>query len=243
MSNNYDDNDVTFRICAVLPASGTGSRMAMQIPKQYYEIAGKPLLMYTVEAFDKISWIEKVVIVVPEDYVEYTKQLIKTHNIRRAVVATGSQTRHRSIYNGLTALKMNGSDPPDVVIIHDAVRPLVNEDILRSVAMAAMIYGAAGCTRPLVSTVIKASEDNILDHSLQRSQYRASETPQAFQYDVIKEAYDKCTDYDFDYGTECLHLANKYTDSTVKLVDGPPSLWKITYKKDLYAFEGIIKGL
>ncbi|CAB4039501.1 Hypothetical predicted protein, partial [Paramuricea clavata] len=73
------------------------------------------------------------------------------------------------------------------------------------------------------------------------SKFVASEMPQAFQYDVILNAYRKCTQDDFDFGTECLHLAFKYSSVRAFLIDGPDYLWKVTYKKDIFAAEGIIK--
>ncbi|NXU70587.1 ISPD cytidylyltransferase, partial [Oreotrochilus melanogaster] len=100
---------------------------------------------------------------------------------------------------------------------------------------------AAGAIRPLVSTVIASAADGCLDHSLERARYRASEMPQAFLFDIIYKAYQQCTDYDLDYGTECLHLALKYCKTNAKLVEGTADLWKVTYKRDLYAAESIIK--
>ncbi|NXX11414.1 ISPD cytidylyltransferase, partial [Podargus strigoides] len=100
---------------------------------------------------------------------------------------------------------------------------------------------AAGAICPLVSTVIASAADGCLDHSLERAKYRASEMPQAFLFDIIYEAYRQCTDYDLDYGTECLHLALKYCKTNAKLVEGTADLWKVTYKRDLYAAESIIK--
>lgn len=128
-----------------------------------------------------------------------------------------------------------------MVILHDAVRPFVDEQTLRSVTMAANNNGAAGMIRPLSSTVVAQSCDGFLDHSLDRSKFRASEMPQAFKYEVIQKAYMKCTEYDFDCGTECLHLAQKYADTNAVLIDGPEFLWKVTYRKDLYSAEGVLK--
>uniref|UniRef100_A0AAV2MGJ5 D-ribitol-5-phosphate cytidylyltransferase C-terminal domain-containing protein n=1 Tax=Knipowitschia caucasica TaxID=637954 RepID=A0AAV2MGJ5_KNICA len=107
--------------------------------------------------------------------------------------------------------------------------------------MAEMVPQAAGAIRPLVSTVIAASSDGFLDHSLERVKYRASEMPQGFTYKVISQAYQRCTDHDLDFGTECLHLALQYCGTNAKLIEGPPNLWKVTYRRDLAAAESIIK--
>ncbi|NWX19611.1 ISPD cytidylyltransferase, partial [Aegotheles bennettii] len=194
----------------------------------------------------RIGWISNIIVVVSPENIETMKSIIEKYGHKRVMIAQGGITRHRSIFNGLKVFAENKFSShllqkPEVVIIHDAVRPFVEEDILSKVVMAAKEHGAAGAIRPLVSTVIASAADGSLDHSLERSRYRASEMPQAFLFDIIYEAYQQCTDYDLDYGTECLHLALKYCKTNAKLVDGPADLWKVTYKRDLYAAESIIK--
>ncbi|XP_053118912.1 D-ribitol-5-phosphate cytidylyltransferase isoform X2 [Hemicordylus capensis] len=233
-------------VAAVLPAGGSGERMGGATPKQFCALLGRPLLSYTVGAIERISWISDIVVVVSPENVEIMKSIIKKYGHKRTSVVEGGKTRHRSIFNGLKIFEKNnclGSSlhKPEVVIIHDAVRPFVEEDILFKVVMAAKGRGAAGAIRPLVSTVIASSADGCLDHSLDRAKYRASEMPQAFLFDIIYQAYRQSSDYDLDYGTECLHLALKYSKTSAKLVEGPPDLWKVTYKRDLYAAESLIK--
>ncbi|XP_032729820.1 D-ribitol-5-phosphate cytidylyltransferase isoform X2 [Lontra canadensis] len=177
---------------------------------------------------------------------EAMKGIIQKYKHQRISLVEAGVTRHRSIFNGLRALAEDQPNSklskPEVVIIHDAVRPFVEEDVLLKVVTAAKEHGAAGAVRPLVSTVISPSADGRLDHSLERARHRASEMPQAFLFDVIYEAYQQCSDYDLEFGTECLQLALKYGHVNAKLVEGSPDLWKVTYKRDLYAAESIIKG-
>uniref|UniRef100_A0A8B9C226 D-ribitol-5-phosphate cytidylyltransferase n=1 Tax=Anser brachyrhynchus TaxID=132585 RepID=A0A8B9C226_9AVES len=194
----------------------------------------------------RVSWISDIIVVVSPENIETMKSIIEKYGHKRVTVVKGGITRHRSIFNGLKVFAENQSSnrllqKPEVVIIHDAVRPFVEEDILLKVVMAAKEHGAAGAIRPLVSTVIASGEDGCLDHSLERARYRASEMPQAFLFDIIYQAYQQCTDHDLDYGTECLHLALKYCKTNAKLVEGTADLWKVTYKRDLYAAESIIK--
>ncbi|XP_032036890.1 D-ribitol-5-phosphate cytidylyltransferase isoform X2 [Aythya fuligula] len=194
----------------------------------------------------RVSWISDIIVVVSPENIETMKSIIEKYGHKRVTVVKGGITRHRSIFNGLKVFAENQSSnrllqKPEVVIIHDAVRPFVEEDILLKVVTAAKDHGAAGAIRPLVSTVIASGEDGCLDHSLERARYRASEMPQAFLFDIIYQAYQQCTDHDLDYGTECLHLALKYCKTNAKLVEGTADLWKVTYKRDLYAAESIIK--
>ncbi|XP_012925755.1 isoprenoid synthase domain-containing protein isoform X5 [Heterocephalus glaber] len=176
---------------------------------------------------------------------ETMKSIIQKYQHKGISLVEAGATRHRSIFNGLKALAGDQAycrlSRPEVVIIHDAVRPFFEEDDLLKVVRAAREHGAAGATRPLVSTVISPSTEGCLDHSLERARYRASEMPQAFLFDVIYEAYQQCSGYDLEFGTECLQLALKYCHANAKLVEGSPDLWKVTYKRDLYAAESIIK--
>ncbi|XP_067147725.1 D-ribitol-5-phosphate cytidylyltransferase isoform X1 [Apteryx mantelli] len=231
---------------AVLPAGGSGERLGSATPKQFCAVHGRPLVSYAVRAIERISWISDIIVVVSPENIETMKTIIQKYGHKRVTVVKGGITRHRSIFNGLKVFAENEFSKyllqkPEVVVIHDAVRPFVEEDILLEVVMAAKEHGAAGAIRSLVSTVIASSADGFLDHSLERARYRASEMPQAFLFDIIYQAYQQCTDYDLDYGTECLHLALKYCKIKAKLIEGTADLWKVTYKRDLYAAESIIK--
>ncbi|XP_074538720.1 D-ribitol-5-phosphate cytidylyltransferase isoform X2 [Halichoeres trimaculatus] len=238
---------VDFPVSVVLPAGGTGERTGLQTPKQFCKFLGRPLISYTVQAFERVSWIQSIVVVVAKEHMDLMMDIVQRFQHRKVRVVPGGSTRHRSICNGVLALGGEGegeaaaADRPKVVIIHDAVRPFVEEDFLCEIAMAAKEQGAAGAIRPLVSTVIATTAEGYLDHSLERAKYRASEMPQGFTYDVIHQAYQRCTESDFEFGTECLHLALQYCGTNAKLIQGPPTLWKVTYKRDLAAAESIIK--
>ncbi|XP_005076272.1 D-ribitol-5-phosphate cytidylyltransferase isoform X1 [Mesocricetus auratus] len=232
-------------VAAVLPAGGCGERMGVRTPKQFCRVLGRPLISYTLQALERVCWIKDIVVAVTRENMEEMRNIIQRYGHKRVSLAEAGATRHRSIFNGLKALAEDQPDgkltKPEVVIIHDAVRPFVDEDILLRVVIAANEHGAAGAIRPLVSTVISPSADGCLDHSLDRAQHRASEMPQAFLFDVIYDAYQQCSDYDLEFGTECLQLALKYCHTKAKLLEGSPDLWKVTYKQDLYAAESMIK--
>ncbi|XP_039188763.1 D-ribitol-5-phosphate cytidylyltransferase [Crotalus tigris] len=233
-------------VAAVLPAGGSGERLGGSTPKQFCLMLGRPLISYTVQAIERINWISDVVVVVSSENIEIMKSIIRKYGHERTTVVEGGLTRHRSIFNGLKVFVKGNTfcapfHKPEIIVIHDAVRPFVEEDILFKVVMAAKEHGAAGAIRPLVSTVIASTTDGCLDHSLDRAKYRASEMPQAFLFDKIHQAYLQCSDYDLDYGTECLHLALKYSKINAKLIEGSPDLWKVTYKWDLFAADCLIK--
>ncbi|XP_056142757.1 D-ribitol-5-phosphate cytidylyltransferase isoform X2 [Lampris incognitus] len=232
---------VDFPVAVVLPAGGTGERTGLQTPKQFCTFLNRPLISYTIQAFERVPWIETIVVVISEESTDLMTDIIYRFQHRKVRVVQGGSTRHRSICNGVQALNQGPVRKPKVVIIHDGVRPFVEEELLYKITMAAKEQGAAGAIRPLVSTVIATTSEGFLDHSLDRAKYRASEMPQGFLYDVIYQAYQRCSESDFEFGTECLHLALQYCGTNAKLIEGPPTLWKVTYKRDLAAAESIIK--
>ncbi|XP_031135395.1 D-ribitol-5-phosphate cytidylyltransferase isoform X2 [Sander lucioperca] len=186
-------SSVDFLVSVVLPAGGTGERTGLQTPKQFCSFLGRPLISYTIQAFERVSWIQSIVVVVAKENMDLMTDIVQRFQHKKVRAVPGGSTRHRSICNGVRALGDGEEERPKVVIIHDAVRPFVDEDLLYKIAMAAEEQGAAGAIRPLVSTVIATTSEGYLDHSLERAKYRASEMPQGFTYDVICQAYQKVT--------------------------------------------------
>ncbi|MBN3298052.1 ISPD cytidylyltransferase, partial [Amia calva] len=222
-----------FPVAVVLPAGGSGERTGLATPKQFCTFLGRPLISYTIQAFERVTWVKNIVIVVANESLDLMKNIIQKHGHKKVKVVLGGPTRHRSIFNGLRVFMESQDDSqltkPKVVVIHDAVRPFMEEEFLLKIANAAKEHGAAGAIRPLVSTVIATTSEGYLDHSLERTKYRASEMPQAFLFDTIYQAYQQCTEYDFEFGTECLHLVLQYCGTNAKLVEGPPTLWKVRF--------------
>ncbi|CAL1531226.1 unnamed protein product [Lymnaea stagnalis] len=226
----------------ILPAAGTSERMKNSIAKQFLKILGRHIIAYTVDSFHRIPRIRHIIITVNSNHVESTQKLMTSYGFDKTIVTSGGETRHRSIFCGVKALQqLPGYSGSSIVIIHDAARPFVPEHITLKVAESAHLFGAAGVTRPLVSTVIRGGTDGKLTDALDRRLYRNSEMPQAFRLDIIANAYEKSSEDDFNFGTECLLLAMKYSDCQAFLVEGTDDLWKVTYQKDLYSMESIVK--
>ncbi|XP_060052132.1 D-ribitol-5-phosphate cytidylyltransferase isoform X4 [Erinaceus europaeus] len=181
-------------VAAVLPAGGSGERMGVPTPKQFCPILERPLISYTLQALERVPWIKDIVVSVTGENMGTMNDIIQRYQHKHISLVEAGVTRHRSIFNGLKALADQSNaklSKPEVVIIHDAVRPFVEEDVLLKVVTAAKEHGAAGAIRPLVSTVISPSANGCLDCSLDRDRYRASEMPQAFLFDVIYGAYQQ----------------------------------------------------
>lgn len=223
----------------VLPAAGIGDRLGSTIPKQFVDVCGKPVISYTIDSLNSISWISRIVAPIPVAWRDFANKLKMKYGYAKVEFIDGREARHESIYAGLKALSCRDSD---IVIVHDAVRPFLEETFLAEVVSAAVKYGASGAIRPLVSTVIKGTSDGFMESSLVRNNFRESHTPQAFTYGLITNAYEVCSAEDFRHGTECLELVQKYCDVSPKLIDGPEYLWKVTHKKDLVLMENIIRA-
>ncbi|KAG1681272.1 D-ribitol-5-phosphate cytidylyltransferase [Nymphon striatum] len=228
------------KISVIIPAAGNGERAGGIVPKQLFKIMDKPILEHTIEMFCRISTIEEIIIVQRSDHNDVISKIVENLSKKydKSIFAVnGSSTRHRSISIGLKAL----SKSADVVIIHDSVRPLINEAIVLEIASWALKDGACGIVRPLVSTVVSSNSKGYLKSSLNRLEYHASEMPQGFKMNLIKSAYDKCDEHDYEFGTECLHLVHKYCAVSPKLIETEFDLWKVTHPRDLFSVDRLIK--
>ncbi|XP_071788429.1 D-ribitol-5-phosphate cytidylyltransferase-like [Asterias amurensis] len=251
-----------FRVFAILPAAGCGERTGLDIPKQYCDVLGRPLIVYTLECFQRIPWVEKVLLVIASDREEYMKELVSRYKLTKVDLVHGGPDRHCSIQNGVKhlrdcVLERAEDGEPDrevgrrstplteeepVVIVHDATRPFADEDILLKVTLAAKKHRAAGAVLPLVSTILESDSHDVLVQSLTRSKFRESHTPQAFTWTTLEASYSKISEHDLEHGTEVLDLAFKHTGCRAKLVKAPDYVWKVTFKKDFMAAENFIKA-
>lgn len=278
----FDD----INIVAIIPGAGSGERLKSDLnpvpqPKQFIEISGYPVLYHTIKGFLDLIYVNKIIVSIQDEHKQlFNDTILKLFNkddIAKVDMVSGGHTRHRSIANGVRYFD-NSPKKPDIVIIHDAVRPFIvgNEPIrlyrikndhiknlgpadhlirqhdnflpdhhsilIHELIENAIKFGAVGPVCNLTSTILSVTDDGFLNETLERKKYRSSEMPQVFKYAIIKDAYDKCSEYDYDHGTECLDLAMKYGGARIKFIEGDPGLlWKITYFKDLFASEAMVK--
>lgn len=223
------------KVSAVVPAAGASTRVGLPQLKQFWPLDRLPLVSWTIRTLLESYPFLEIVVAFPPDSSSEDKRVISQIDEQRVRIVEGGSSRHHSIYRCLE--KLNDCD---IVVVHDAVRPFVEKKDLINVIEAAAVHGAAGCVNNLVDTVLEPDDKGFLKRVLMRSDYVASVTPQAFQYDVLAKGYQFADREELEKGTECLNLA-LMAGSKVKLVSGSPNLWKVTYKKDLLAAEGIFK--
>lgn len=173
---------------AIIVAGGVGERFGGEIPKQYQLIAGKPLLAWTIERFEKAKTIDEIAVVTAEDYLLHVNNQIvnKFKFAKVSKIVPGGENRTESVYKGLESLPLSTG----FVAVHDAVRPLVKTEDIDLVVAEAHKHRAAILGRPVAETVKRVRDDLILA-TVDRQNLFLAETPQVFQHDLLKEAYKK----------------------------------------------------
>ena len=220
---------------AVVVAAGKGTRMNMDINKQYIDIDGIPLLARTLKVFEDCSLIDEVVLVVNNNDMFYCKEnVVEAYDLKKVkfLVAGGAQ-RQDSVYNGLCQV----NNEAEIVVIHDGARPFITEEIIEECIEAAQEYGAATAAVPVKDTIKSADEDGFVKKTLERSTLWAVQTPQAFLKDIIMKAHKKAAEDGF-YGTDDTVLVERM-GMPVRVVMGSYNNIKITTREDLIFAEAL----
>ncbi len=222
---------------AIIVAGGSGTRFGAELPKQFLELAGRPILMRTIEAFgescEKGDTSLDVIVTLPADQMDLWQQLCEKYAfaLPHRVVA-GGETRWHSVKNALAAVADIAD--VDVIAVHDGVRPLATVGLICRVLDAARRDGAAIPVVPLNDSVRQVAGDT--SHALDRSSLRAVQTPQAFDARLLLDAYHQPFDPTFTDDASVVERAGH----RVTLVDGDPRNLKITRPMDLALAEYLL---
>ena len=225
------------RTIAIIVAGGSGTRFGAQLPKQFLELAGRPILMRTIEAFGESCETGDtsldVIVTLPADQMDLWQQLCEkcAFSLPHRVVA-GGETRWHSVKNALAAV--GDITDVDVIAVHDGVRPLATAGLIGRVLDAARRDGAAIPVVPLNDSVRQVAGDT--SHALDRSSLRAVQTPQAFDARLLLDAYHQPFDPTFTDDASVVERAGH----RVTLVDGDPVNLKITRPMDLALAEYLL---
>ena len=233
------------KTAAIILAAGKGSRMGSDKPKQYIEIGDYPLVYYSLRTFQD-SFVDEIVLVCGEDEREYcSSDIVEKYGFSKVkVVTAGGRERYHSVYNGLKALRCvaegNSCEPCDIVFIHDAARPFVNEDILKRSYDTAVAEHAAAVAVPAKDTIKLADADGYVSETIQRDLAWQMQTPQTFDFYEIYNAYGKLMVSEqevLDKGvivTDDAMVLELFSDRKVKLVMGDYRNIKVTTPDDLF---------
>jgi len=220
---------------AIIVAGGKGERMGDKTPKQFLELAGKPILMHTLEKFQKTIPSIKIILALPENQIDFWEELFHKYEqpaIRHQIVK-GGETRFHSVKNALKLVKEKG-----IVAIHDGVRPLVSEETIKRCFIEAKSKGNAVPVMNVVDSIRHFSKQTKKSEAVSRSCYKIVQTPQCFDSDLILKAYEQ--EYNNKF-TDDATVVEKL-DVAINLVEGNKENIKITTTEDLLIAEAFIKA-
>ena len=223
-------------VSAIVLAGGRGKRMGTIQSKQYISLNGKPILYYTLKQFIKNKFIDKVILVVSEEEVEYcNKEVLQKYQLKLDKIVFGGRERQDSVYNALSEL-----EDSDIVLIHDGARPFVSQRIINDAVKYAKIHKAAAPGVMPKDTIKIKGEDNFSISTIDRSRAVAIQTPQAFDFNLIYECHKKIK----KSGTEVTDdtMVAELFGNKVYIYDGEYTNIKITTPEDLILAEYLVKN-
>jgi 2-C-methyl-D-erythritol 4-phosphate cytidylyltransferase len=235
------------KVIVIIPAAGLGTRMAPMPSakdikekkphpsKQFTELAGTPILIHTLRKFAAVEAVNEIWIALRENEIDGFRQRLATEAKdalqKKVEFVVGGEHRQQSVAHALNAIT---AAPDDIILVHDAVRPLVTPEVIHEVIEAAKKYGAAIAGLPAVDTVKqveRTSEGAIIKATIPRAAVVLAQTPQGFRYSVIKKAFDEAAADGF-MGTDEASLAER-SGHEVAVVMGSPKNLKITTPGDM----------
>jgi len=215
----------------LIVAGGKGERMSTDIPKQFLEIHGKPILMHTLEVFRRYDDGIQLILVLPEIQINFWKELCKKHAFQLShQIVAGGQTRFQSVKNGLKAVINSG-----LVAVHDGVRPLVSVETITRCFEEAEMHGTAIPVVDLVESIRQLTGNG--SQSVDRNTFKLVQTPQVFEGEMLKKAYEQ------DFSPLLTDDASMVEAIGIKihLVEGNRENIKITTRFDLEMAETLLK--
>ena len=225
------------KVCAIIPAGGQGTRMGGTVPKQFQALRGKPILHYTLRALQESELIDSLVLVVPEKELKNARAdwLERPPVVKQVVV--GGEKRQDSVFNGYQALPTD----TDIVLVHDGVRPFLSREMIQETIHTAGKFGAAITAIPVHDTLKQVDDSGLVQRTVKREALWRVQTPQAFRYDLLGEAFRNAQADSF-YGTDEAALI-EHLGQEVRVVDGSEWNLKITRQEDLVLGESIVAKL
>ena len=222
---------------AIIPSGGTGNRIGTDLPKQYLQFNGKELIAYTIDIFQKCDLIDEIIISARKDYFDLLHTIKNNYSFFKiSKIVEGGEERQHSVFN---ALKSINAKDDDLIIVHDAVRPLLPHDILMKAIKTAKISGSAVVAIKAKDTLIKGM-DSVVSYIDRQDVYYA-QTPQVFHYKILLDAMNQAEKENF-IGTDESMLAHR-AGYKVRIVIGSSLNLKITSQDDIKLFEILSENL
>lgn len=223
---------------AIILASGTGSRFESKLPKQFVRLAGKPVIQYTIEAFEAAKSIDEIIIVTKDDFIDFVFDIVNAQNFKKvSKVIAGGKERYDSTLAALNAIKEDEAN----LIIHDAVRPFISEAIISRCVAALDKANAVDVVVDAVDTIVQV-KGNKIESIPDRRYLKRGQTPQAFKKSVLQRAYTLFMEDDEKVASDDCGIVLKYLpNESIITVDGEEANFKITHQQDIYLADNLIK--
>jgi 2-C-methyl-D-erythritol 4-phosphate cytidylyltransferase len=228
-------------VTALIFTGGAGQRFSLSSkPKQFLELYGKPIIIYTLEHFELHKEIDNIVVVSLKSHIDELKGLLKRYNITKvSQIVSGGNTGHDSIYNGLLAMKDNAKKD-DIILIHDGVRPLITEELISDNIQAVKKYGAVITAEPARESVVYSLNGANISDVPSRSHAYIAKAPQSFYFGQILDAYEKA--YNDKIKTiDSAQLCNLY-NIPLYMVKSTKNNIKISDSVDYYMFRALYEA-
>lgn len=221
------------KYAAVVLAGGSGKRMNSPVHKQYLLIKEKPVLYYSLKAFEE-SAVDEIVLVVGDKEKDYCRQeIVEKYGLKKVkAIVTGGKERYHSVFEGLKAI-----ETADYVLIHDGARPFVDNEIINRTMLAVKKYKSCVVGMPVKDTIRIADEEQYAKETPQRKYVWMVQTPQAFSYSLIYDAYEKMLQNENTAITDDAMVLESMTSHRVRLIEGSYRNIKITTPEDLLIAE------
>lgn len=230
---------------ALIIAGGVGSRMGNQLPKQFIEVYGKPVLIYTLEGFQWHPRIDEIICVCLGGWEERLKRMAVSFGISKLnLIVPGGETGQESIRNGVYALR-GRCTPDDMVIIHDGIRPMVEETVLDDVIDVCTQHGNAVTSMPYNEQIftIDARKPSTTIHYIPRETLRRVSTPQAYKYGLLLTSYEKAFSEEIGiYGSAYTNTMMVDLGVRLHFAKGSDKNIKLTTPDDLELFKGYLNS-
>lgn len=227
---------------ALIFAGGTGKRMNTRSkPKQFLELHGKPIIIYTLEHFEYHEEIERIVVVCITDWITELKGLLRRYGITKVEqIIPGGETGHDSIYYGLAAMKSTCEDD-EIVLIHDGVRPLINEELITRNIEAVKKYGTAITVEAARESVVRCIDGKNVSEVPPRGEMYTAKAPQSFRYRQILNLYERAQREGIR-SIDSSHLCSIY-HVPMHIVESTKNNLKITEPADYYMYRALYEAV
>lgn len=232
-------------VFALILAGGQGTRMGnTDKPKQFLHIGGKPIIIHTIEKFYMNSQFDKIIVLCPQQWIAYTKELLSKHIPKNDKVAVieGGKVRNETILNGISFIEKEcGIDEDTVVVTHDAVRPFLTHRIIEENIASAKAGYACDTVIPATDTIVESQDGEIINMIPDRAKYYLGQTPQSFRAMKFVELYESLTEEEKEILTDAAKVF-VLKGEEVRLILGETFNIKVTYPYDLQLAETLLKG-